>query len=112
MKKYIGMVLSILVLTGCTGYVKSENGSDNIARLDAEPKGCKFLYTMQTEASYYEVSDAYRYLENRIASQSADKNPNAYYVTKKTTKQNEWVMFGPERSYVFEAKVYNCPNFD
>lgn len=111
MKKYFGLVVSVLVLAGCGGYVKSENGSDNLVRLEREPSGCNFLYTINAEASVYELPDAYRYLENRIAEKT-DKKANAYFVIKQTTRQNEWVMFGPERSYVFEAKVYNCPNLD
>ena len=111
MKKCLKFGLVALALVGCGGYVKTEKGAENLVRLDVEPKGCKFLYTVQAEASYYEISDAYRYLENRIAVQS-NGNANAYLVTKKETKQNEWVMFGPEHSYAFEAKVYHCPNLD
>lgn len=108
MKKCLKIGLVVLALVGCGGYVKNEGGSENLVRLDTEPKDCKMLYKMQTVASYYEIADAYRYLENNIAARGDDAN--AYFVEKWKTKQNDWTMFGPERSYVFDVKVYNCPN--
>lgn len=108
MKKYLKFILVTLVLAGCGNYVKNQGGSENLVRFDVEPKGCKMLYKMQTVASYYEIADAYRYLENNIAERGGDAN--AYWVEKQSTRQNEWTMFGPERSYVFDVKTYNCPN--
>lgn len=108
MKKYIKLGLIVFALAGCGGYVKNQGGSENLVRLDVEPVGCKMLYKMQTTASYYEISDAYRYLENNIVERAT--GANAYWVEKQSTVQNDWTMFGPERSFVFDVRVYNCPN--
>ena len=108
MKKYLKFGLIALVLVVCGGYVKNQGGSENLVRFDTEPTGCKMLYKMQTSASYYEIADAYRYVENTIVERGT--NANAYWVENQTTQQNDWTMFGPERSFVFDVRVYNCPN--
>ena len=108
MKKCLKFGLVALVLISCGNYVKNHGGSENLVRFDVEPVGCKMLYKMQTIASYYEIEDAYRYLENNIVENGTEAN--AYWVEKQTTKQNEGTVFGPERSFVFNVRVYNCPN--
>ncbi len=110
MKKYFGFMLSALVLFGCGGYVKNENGSQYIKQLDGEPIGCMFLYKLETEISVYDQEDARRYLENRIADQA--RPGNAYWIVSQRTRPNEWVVFGPERAFVLAANVYNCPNLN
>ena len=108
MKKYLALVFAALVMVGCGGYIKNENGSEYIKQLDGEPIGCTFLYKIESEVSVYDQDDARRYLENRIVDQA--RPGNAYWITSERTKPNEWVVFGPERSFIFVANVYDCPN--
>ncbi len=107
MKKFLS-VLAIAALAGCGGMIKNENGSEYLTQLDAEPIGCTFLYKLESEVSVYDADDARRYLENRIADQA--RPGNAYWITSSRTKPNEWVIFGPERSFVLVANVYDCPH--
>jgi hypothetical protein len=97
-----------LMLAACGGFVKNENGSEYLVKLDAEPRGCIFLYKLETEVSVYDADDARRYMENRIADQA--RPGNAYWITSQRTRPNEWVVFGPERAFVLTANVYDCPN--
>ena len=106
--KKIFALLGVLALTGCGGMIKNENGSEFITQLDAEPIGCTFLYKLETEVSVYDAEDARRYMENRIADQA--RPGNAYWIVSQRTKPNEWVIFGPERSFVLVANVYDCPH--
>ena len=106
--KKIFALLGVLALMGCGGMIKNENGSEFITQLDAEPIGCTFLYKLETEVSVYDAEDARRYMENRIADQA--RPGNAYWIVSQRTKPNEWVIFGPERSFVLVANVYDCPH--
>ena len=110
MKNYLRGISYALVLglAACGGYIKNQNGSEYLVKLDAEPVGCKFLYKLESEVSVYDAEDARRYLENRIMDQA--RPGNAYLITSQRTRPNEWVVFGPERSFVLAANVYNCPN--
>ena len=101
-------ILSVLALAACGGMIKNENGSEFITQLDAEPIGCTYLYKLESEVSVYDVDDARRYLENRIADQA--RPGNAYWITSQRTRPNEWVIFGPERAFILVANVYDCPN--
>lgn len=107
MKKILS-VFGLLVLCACGGMIKNENGSEYLTQLDAEPIGCTFLYKIESEVSVYDADDARRYLENRIADQA--RPGNAYWITSQRTRPNEWVIFGPERSFVLVANVYDCPH--
>lgn len=107
MKKLFAIVAG-LMLAGCGGMIKNENGSQYLIQLDAEPVGCTFLYKLESEVSVYDVADARRYLENRIVDQA--RPGNAYWITSQRTKPNEWVIFGPERAFVLAANVYDCPH--
>lgn len=107
MKKLLALV-GVCALCACGGMIKNENGSEFITQLDAEPIGCTFLYKLETEVSVYDADDARRYLENRIADQA--RPGNAYWITSSRTRPNEWVIFGPERSFVMVANVYDCPH--
>lgn len=100
-----GIMLSVVA---CGGLVKNKNGSEFLTRLDKEPIGCTFLYKIQTDVSVYNIEDAHRYMENAIVEKAI--SGNAYWITSQTTKQNDWVIFGPERSFVLNANVYNCPH--
>ena len=107
MKKLFAIIAG-LMLAGCGGMIKNENGSQYLIQLDAEPVGCTFLYKLESEVSVYDVADARRYLENRIVDQA--RPGNAYWITSQRTKPNEWVIFGPERAFVLAANVYDCPH--
>lgn len=107
MKKIFALAVLVL-MSACGGMIKNENGSEFIKQLDAEPIGCTFLYKLESEVSVYDADDARRYLENRIADQA--RPGNAYWIVSQRTKPNEWVIFGPERSFVLVANVYDCPN--
>lgn len=106
--KKIFCILSVIALAACNGLVKNENGSEFITQLDAEPIGCTFLYKLEAESSVYDADDARRYLENRIADQA--RPGNAYWITSQRTRPNEWVIFGPERTFILVANVYDCPH--
>ena len=108
MKKIFGFCALLLALTGCGGMIKPENGSQYLAQLEAEPIGCTFLYKIETEVSVYDADDARVYLENRIADQA--RGGNAYWITSQRTRPNEWVILGPERSFILVANVYDCPH--
>ncbi len=108
MKKLFLIFGFFLLLAGCGGMIKNENGSQYLKQLDAEPIGCTFLYKIESEVSVYDADDARRYLENRIADQA--RPGNAYWITSQRTRPNEWVIFGPERAFILVANVYNCPN--
>lgn len=107
MKKTFAILCAVL-LASCGGMIKNENGSEFITQLDGEPNGCVFLYKLESESSVYDVEDARRYLENRIADQA--RPGNAYWITSQRTRPNEWVIFGPERTFILTANVYDCPN--
>ncbi len=107
MKKIVFGAL-MLAMAGCGGMIKNENGSEYLTQLDAEPIGCTYLYKLESEVSVYDADDARRYLENRIADQA--RPGNAYWITSQRTRPNEWVIFGPERSFVLAANVYDCPH--
>lgn len=106
--KYLLAFGMISLLSACGDYIKNQNGSESIVKLDAEPIGCNFLYKLESEVSVYDADDARRYLENRISDQA--RPGNAYWVTSQRTRPNEWVMFGPERAFILAANVYDCPN--
>ncbi len=107
MKKVL-YLFGLVALAACDGMIKNENGSEFIKQLDAEPIGCTFLYKLESEVSVYDADDARRYMENRIADQA--RPGNAYWIVSQRTKPNEWVIFGPERSFVLVANVYDCPH--
>lgn len=106
--KKIFALFAVCALAACGGMIKNENGSEFITQLDAEPVGCTFLYKLETEVSVYDAEDARRYMENRIADQA--RPGNAYWIVSQRTRPNEWVVFGPERSFVLVANVYDCPH--
>lgn len=108
MRNFLLLCGIILSVAACGGLVKNKNGSEFLIRLDAEPIGCAYLYKIQTDVSVYNIEDARRYMENAIVEKTV--SGNAYWITSQTTKQNDWVFFGPERSFVLNANVYNCPH--
>ena len=109
MKKFLAMPL-MLALVACGGWVKPEHGSEKLVRLVEEPTGCEFLYRMEVEVSVYDQRDAEQYLRNRIAEQQ--RRGNSFHVVSQRTRPNEWVIFGPEQSFILGANVYDCPQFN
>ena len=107
MKKFLS-IFALFAVAACGGMVKNENGSEHLVQLTSEPVGCTYLYKIESEVSVYDVADARRYLENRIADNA--RGGNAYWITSSRTRPNEWVVFGPERAFVMMANVYNCPD--
>ena len=107
MKKALAVCSLLLALSACGNMIKNENGSEYLTQLEAEPIGCTFLYKIESEVSVYDADDARVYLENRIADQA--RGGNAYWITSQRTRPNEWVIFGPERSFILVANVYDCP---
>ena len=108
MKKKYAFSLLFLGLAACGGMIKPEEGSQYLRQLEAEPIGCTFLYKIESEVSVYDADDARTYLENRIVDQA--RPGNAYWITSQRTRPNEWVIFGPERSFILVANVYECPH--
>ncbi|MDR2412803.1 MAG: hypothetical protein LBD50_01155 [Rickettsiales bacterium] len=108
MKKIFALYSLLFALSSCGGYIKNENGSEYLVKLDGEPAGCVYLYKLESEVSVYDADDARIYLENRIADQA--RGGNSYWITSQRTRPNEWVVFGPERAFVLAANVYDCPN--
>ena len=108
MKKKYTFSLLFLGLAACGGMIKPEEGSQYLRQLEAEPIGCTFLYKIESEVSVYDADDARTYLENRIVDQA--RPGNAYWITSQRTRPNEWVIFGPERSFILVANVYDCPH--
>ncbi|MFQ6778128.1 MAG: hypothetical protein ACLRFI_02430 [Alphaproteobacteria bacterium] len=109
MKKAFCLVAGLVCMAGCTS-INNENGSEFLVQLKSEPtSNCEFLYKITTDASVYSQEDAVRMMENKIIEQ---ENPgNAYLIVSNQTKQNDWVMFGPEYKYILVAKVFDCKNF-
>ena len=107
MKKFLSF-MAVLALCACSGFVKPEQGSDKIVKIEGEPIGCAFLYRLETEVSVYDHEDAEQYLRNRIVDQQ--RRGNAYWIISQRTRPNEWVVFGPERSFIIGANVYDCPD--
>ncbi len=108
MKKSVIFMFLACAISACGNLIKNQNGSENIVQLNGEPFGCTYLYKLETETAVYSADDARRYLENRIADQA--RPGNAYWITSQRTRPNEWIIFGPERSFVLAANVYECPN--
>lgn len=108
MKKFFMFLFVAVALGACGGLIKNENGSEYLVQLDGEPIGCTYLYKLESEVSVYDADDARRFLENRIVDQA--RPGNAYWITSQRTKPNEWVIFGPERSFILAANVYECRN--
>jgi len=92
-----------LVLTACAATTGAGNGFN---RLKSEPKDCQFLYTINSNATTYDIDDAYEYLEKSIIDQ--DKQGDSYYIVKEDIVSNPSAIFGPKQTYKFKAKIYNC----
>mgnify|MGYP003479572036 CR=1 FL=1 len=57
MKKFFFFIAVLATMAGCGGFVKNENGSENLVKLKAEPVGCTFLYKLESEVSVYDIDE-------------------------------------------------------
>ena len=96
-------ILLSLLLAACAVATDAGNG---LTRLNTEPKDCEYLYTIDSSAITYNVSDAYDYLEKSILEQKS--LGDSYYISKENILENAGAIFGPKKTYKFKAKVYNC----
>ena len=103
MKKSI-VLLSLIGLCACATTQKSDNG---LIRLDKEPTNCEFLYNLDSSVTTYKVSGAYDYVEKSIL-ENRDFIGDSYYVVHEDIIDNEGAIFGPEHTYKFKVKVYDC----
>ncbi len=102
MKKIL-ILTSLVVLSACAGTTDAGNG---LTRLNVEPKNCEYLYTLDSSATTYNISDAYDYLEKSILEQN--KFGDSYYISNEDILKNAGAIFGPRETYKFKVKVYNC----
>lgn len=102
MKKSICLI-SLLGLCACATGDKVSNG---LTRLQSEPKDCEFLYNLDSSVTTYKLSDAYDYVEKSILEQKS--LGDSYYVANENVLDNVGAIFGPEHTYKFRIKVYNC----
>jgi len=105
MKKII-FVPCVAILAACANTVTLNPEAEYIRKLDAEPVGCTFLYKLESESSVYDRDDAERFLKNRIAEQT--HKGNAFWIVSERTRENPSAVFGPKKSFVFTANVYEC----
>ena len=106
MKKFLFFTCAAL-LVACSNTVTERPGAEELRKLDSESIGCKFLYTLETESAVYSYEDAERHLKNRIANEGGDRG-NAYMITYERTRENPDAVFGPKKSFILTAKVYEC----
>ena len=102
MKKYI-LLVSLIALSACATTTDAGTG---LVRLDSEPKNCEFLYTLDSNVKNYKLSDAYEYLEKTILEQ--EKIGDSYYIVKQDITEIPDTFFGPDKTFKFKVKVYNC----
>lgn len=102
MKKLIALI-SLGTLCACAVATDAGNG---LTRLDAEPKNCEYLYTLDSSATTYKLTGAYEYLEKSILEQQ--KIGDSYYIVNQNIFENEDAIFGPKNTFKFKVKVYNC----
>ena len=105
MKKFL-LLTCFAALAACANTVTEKPGTENIRKLNSEPMGCKFLYKLESESSVYSYEDAERYLKNRIADQL--HQGNAFWIISERTRENPDAVFGPKKSFVLTANVYEC----
>lgn len=101
--KKLTVLSSLVVLCACAVATDAGNG---LTRLDAEPKNCEYLYTIDSSATTYKLTGAYEYLEKSILEQQ--KIGDSYYIVNQNIFENEDAIFGPRNTFKFKVKVYNC----
>lgn len=106
MKKFLYLACAV-ALSACSNTVTEQMGAEDIRKLDKESTGCEFLYKLETESAVYSYEDAERYLKNRIAGQENNKG-NAFLIVYQRTRENPDAVFGPKKSFILTANVYEC----
>lgn len=102
MKKSL-VLISLIALCGCAQTTDAGNG---LTRLQSEPKDCEFLYTLDSNIMTYKLAEAYDYLEQSILQQKT--LGDSYYIVEQDIFDNPGAVFGPDHTYKFKVKVYNC----
>ena len=102
MKKTL-LLCPVIALCACATTTGAGNG---ITRLYAEPTNCEFLYNLDSNVTTYKIADAYDYIEKSILEQKS--LGDSYYISNENVVDNVGAVFGPEHTYKFKVKVYNC----
>ena len=102
MKKTL-LICSLIGLTACATTNDVGNG---LTRLESEPKNCEYLYSLDSSVTTYKLADAYDYVEKTILEQKS--LGDSYYIVNQDIVENVGAIFGPEHTYKFKVKVYNC----
>lgn len=103
MKKSI-FLLSLAALCGCA---TTQNLGNGLTRLNEEPKNCDFLYNLDSSVTTYKLSGAYDYIEKSIL-ENKDLIGDSYLIVNEDVIDNVGAIFGPEHTYKFKVKVYDC----
>ena len=99
------IILLPLLLAACAG---TSDTDTIVKRLTSEPKGCEFLYTMDSSVTDYDIDNVYNFVEERILDR--DSLGNSYYVSELKKVENKEAILGPKYTYKLKTKVYNCKN--
>ncbi len=102
MKKFL-LFCGMIGLAACATSTDAGNG---LIRLESEPKNCEYLYSLDSSVTTYKLSSAYDYVEKSILEQK--KLGDSYYIVDESVLDNVGAIFGPEHTYKFKVKVYNC----
>jgi len=102
MKKTV-LFCGCLVIAACA---TSTNAGNGLTRLENEPKNCEYLYALDSSVTTYKLADAYDYVEKSILEQKS--LGDSYLVVNESVLDNAGAIFGPDHTYKFKVKVYNC----
>ena len=103
MKKSIALI-SLMGLCACATTQNPDNG---LFSLKEEPKNCEFLYNLDSSVTTYKISGAYDYVEKSIL-ENKSLIGDSYYIVNEDIIDNVGAVFGPEHTYKFKVKVYDC----
>ncbi len=103
MKKSL-VLMSLIGLCACA---TTQNAGNGLTRLTEEPKNCEFLYTLDSSVTTYKLSGAYDYIEKSIL-ENTSLIGDSYYIVNEDVIDNVGAIFGPEHTYKFKVKVYDC----
>ena len=103
MKKSI-VLMSLIGLCACA---TTQNSGNGLTRLTEEPKNCEFLYNLDSSVTTYKLSGAYDYVEKSILENNSLIG-DSYYIVPEDVIDNVGAVFGPEHTYKFKVKVYDC----
>ena len=103
MKKSI-VLMSLIGLCACA---TTQNSGNGLTRLTEEPKNCEFLYNLDSSVTTYKLSGAYDYVEKSIL-ENKSLIGDSYYIVNEDLIDNVGAIFGPEHTYKFKVKVYDC----